>query len=117
MTTDNFVKITFFNINIKLWLFDPFSPKLFYNKMHEKYITQKINDVIDYIICKNNPCGLKPPCTWSIQINQVQTPMRKRKLNLWQSTYLDMMRLFCKKSIWFTNVSPTPTDTNAIFIW
>lgn len=66
--------------------------------MNEKYITQKINDVIDYIICKNNPCGLKPPCTLLIQINQVQTPMRKRKLNLWQSTYLDMMRLFCKEN-------------------
>lgn len=74
MTIDDYVIIPFYNINIKLWIFDPFCPKLFHNQNNDNSITHKINDVIDYIICKKQSCGLKLPCTWLIQINQVQTP-------------------------------------------
>lgn len=65
MTTDNFVMIIFYNINIKLWIFDPFSPKLFYNKINENYITQNINDIIDYIICT---CKKKTLVVWNLYV-------------------------------------------------
>lgn len=50
MTIDDYLIITFYNINTKLWIFDSFCPKLFNNH----YLT------LITFVKKKNPCGLKP---------------------------------------------------------
>lgn len=61
MTIDDNVIIPFYNIDIRLWIFDLFCPKLFHNQYNDNFITHKLNDAIDYTICKKKKsCGLKP---------------------------------------------------------
>lgn len=62
MTIDDYVIIPFYNIDIRLWIFDIFYPKLIHNQYNDNSITHKLNYAIDYKICKKkkNPCGLKP---------------------------------------------------------
>lgn len=61
MTIDDNVIIPFYNIDIRLWIFDLFCPKLIHNQYNDNFITHKLNDAIDYTICKKKKsCGLKP---------------------------------------------------------
>lgn len=61
MTIDDNVLIPFYNIDIRLWIFDLFCPKLIHNQYNDNFITHKLNDAFDYTICKKkNSCGLKP---------------------------------------------------------
>lgn len=52
MTIYNYVIIPFYNIDIKLWIFDLFCLKLIHNQYNDNSITHKLNDAIDYTICK-----------------------------------------------------------------
>lgn len=73
MTIDDYVIIPFYNIDIRLWIFDIFYPKLNHNQYNDNSITHKLNYAIDYKICKKK----KILVVWNRQTIQIKQKKKK----------------------------------------